>query len=460
MKEEQDTSTWQCAAEIAIAALNQDPTDPHNHDLLIAALDDNKLLPDDELTPFIIWFLNDWGRAIDIGTPPEILELEVRRKRAELRKINAEQTAEARKLDLLHALSSINKLEKPKEVLRRVETLFESYKAMSHSRCIEAASIRDFIEYARAADREKYFCPRVFDKLPFRSGTHSIIGARTGRGKTAALVSLANEARSLGKSVLLVTLEDTPIQLTERIILADYRSQFIAEERPFSFFSPHDWPSWTLGREGYPLPRNCLYEVVRDHNTTNEFAAELRAAFERFQDASRSGTVRIVDARGFPLDVILSTIKELRADVVLVDYIQRLPAPEKLVTQTRQVQVQQISLQLTALAAKLDSVFITAAQFNRINTRSSGGKTHQYDIFTDESFREAGDLEQDAYNAIGVGWEENKRTTERYCRVLKAREASPGDGYRKLGFDGAFSLLYPTGEEWNPPKKGKEDVKM
>ncbi len=112
-----------------------------------------------------------------------------------------------------------------------------------------------------------------------------------------------------------------------------------------------------------------------------------------------------------------------------------------------------LRVQRRALASKLDCVFISAAQFNRVNTRSSTTKINQYDVFTDESFREAGDLEQDSFNAIGIGWEENKRTVARHYRVLKARESSPGDGYRKLGFDGAFSLLYPTGEKWSPPER-------
>ncbi|MDR0977818.1 MAG: hypothetical protein LBL71_02130 [Endomicrobium sp.] len=54
-------------------------------------------------------------------------------------------------------------------------------------------------------------------------------------------------------------------------------------------------------------------------------------------------------------------------------------------------------------AVRTKAIIISAAQFAR-----SGNKGIGRDNFSEESFRECGDIEQDAHNAIGVEWEKDK----------------------------------------------------
>ena len=90
-----------------------------------------------------------------------------------------------------------------------------------------------------------------------------------------------------------------------------------------------------------------------------------------------------------------------------------------------------------------------SAQFNREGA-TKGNESKHDDRFSDASFRESGDLEQDAHNAIGLGWTAD--TKGRFYEVLKARESSgTGDAYR-LEWDGAFQYFANSGEKYTAPK--------
>ena len=100
-------------------------------------------------------------------------------------------------------------------------------------------------------------------------------------------------------------------------------------------------------------------------------------------------------------------------------------------------------------AVSTNVVLIAAAQFNR-----QGATPGQDDTFSDASFRESGDLEQDAHNAIGLGWTADKQG--RFYEVLKAREAAgTGEAYR-LDWSGAFQYMANTGNRYQATKAQPE----
>jgi hypothetical protein len=96
--------------------------------------------------------------------------------------------------------------------------------------------------------------------------------------------------------------------------------------------------------------------------------------------------------------------------------------------------IQTISYDVVNAGAAANAVIIVGAQFNR-----TGGSDGLGDMFDDKSFREAGDIEQDAHNAIGIGWKTDKQG--RFYKVLKTREDKKQGEIYTLDFAGAYSFM-------------------
>ena len=80
--------------------------------------------------------------------------------------------------------------------------------------------------YIRSYDPSKGYCCNVFatsnfdeGKLVFDRRTMNFIGARTSRGKTTAMISMAVDALLQGHKVLFSTFEETDVQIYTRIAL-------------------------------------------------------------------------------------------------------------------------------------------------------------------------------------------------------------------------------------------------
>jgi hypothetical protein len=72
-------------------------------------------------------------------------------------------------------------------------------------------------------------------------------------------------------------------------------------------------------------------------------------------------------------------------------------------------------------------------------------------MFDDQSFREAGDIEQDAHNAIGIGWKTDKQG--RFYEVLKTREDKKQGTLFDLDFAGEYSYMAQAGQTFRPQGK-------
>lgn len=87
-------------------------------------------------------------------------------------------------------------------------------------------------------------------------------------------------------------------------------------------------------------------------------------------------------------------------------------------------------------------IVIAGAQFNRSSTGTNRGEENGDDIFSEASFKDCGDIEQDATIAIGVGWNnDDLNRKDRFYTILKNREGG-GVGKRfDLDFHGAYSYM-------------------
>jgi hypothetical protein len=158
----------------------------------------------------------------------------------------------------------------------------------------------------------------------------------------------------------------------------------------------------------------------------------------------------LYDGTGETLETIIGNIESMvnAGDVVLIDYIQRIPPPRES-GDPRYVQIKQISNALLTLAIKKNVVVISGAQFGRQAKENRGKEA------TLEDFREGGDIEQDAHNALAIETITDKEgnDTGRYAHILKQREG--GAFYKRASLDCNFNYLYiaGTGREYIVEKK-------
>lgn len=306
-------------------------------------------------------------------------------------------------------------------------------------------------------DDSKDYKSGIFERR-FPTGTISYIGARPGRGKTTILVNIALDALNQGKPVIFVTAEETTKQILTRFILADTCTK-------------HE----TDGRTVYESfkPRPFLYNYLKDASKTlpgieinnGDFYGDSVEAIKSYIDSKK---LTIFEAYGATWDELTDFLNTQEAgSVILIDYIQHLKSPERLITQTRQIQIQGISHQLADLAGLYGLILICGAQFNREAKGNGQGKPDllKADSFDETSFREAGDIEQDGHILIGIG--KDPKAEVLFYSCMKDREASPDNGKCwKLKKNMAYSFLqgdkddqgnkieYHTSKEETPPNQG------
>lgn len=301
-------------------------------------------------------------------------------------------------------------------------------------------------------DDSKDYKSGIFERR-FPTGTISYIGARPGRGKTTILVNIALDALNQGKPVIFVTAEETTKQILTRFILCKTATN-----------NPSD------GRLVYDSfkPRTALYNYIKD-NARNlpQMPVDNRDFFGEASDTIgeyiNNKKLTIFEAYGATWQELTDFISDQEAgSVILIDYIQHLKSPERLITQTRQIQIQEISHQLADLAGLYGLILICGAQFNREAKGNGQGKPDllKADSFDETSFREAGDIEQDGHILIGIG--KDPKAEVLFYSCMKDREASPDNGKRwKLKKNMAYSFLQgdkdDQGNKIEYNKQGKEE---
>jgi hypothetical protein len=294
-------------------------------------------------------------------------------------------------------------------------------------------------------DPDKDFSPDLFGGLAFPDGTTSYIGARTSRGKTTIMTNIARETlASTQRKVIFITLEMSGKQIINKLILSTIfamgaDTNEAACEALQSIQSP--------GKELYHVWKN---EAIAGTNREGPelFRQFSNASFSKIETVQQAGRFILFDGRGSKEKEIIDyiTTEGEAGAVILLDYIQKMPPKEGTDTDSFR-RVQAISYDVVNAAAKTNSIIIAGAQFNRL-----GGTDGLGDVFTDESFRECGDLEQDAHNAIGIGWKIDKQG--RFYEVLKTREDKQQGSIFDIVFSGGYSYM-ARGNELHRTDSGK-----
>jgi len=304
----------------------------------------------------------------------------------------------------------------------------------------------DYFNKCVTYDPSKDFKPSMLAGLRFPNGTLSYIGARPGGGKSTMLVNLAREALAADRNVFLVNLEMLNTAIITNYALSLMYANAAAKQRQ------------ELTAINHPMG-NYYSLFKREYDSRETFNLLRHNALETIETVLNKNLF-IYDGTGGKLEPIIKDIESRvsAGDVVLIDYIQRMP-PLKEGNDPRYIQVKQTSNELLTLAIKKNVVIISGAQFGR-QTKDNRGKEA-----TTEDFRESGDIEQDAHNALAIETIANSagEPTGRYIHVLKQREG--GAALMRELLECNFNYLYiaGTGKEYIPPKskgKTKETTKV
>jgi hypothetical protein len=303
----------------------------------------------------------------------------------------------------------------------------------------------DYLDECLKYDPSKDFTPALFGNLSFPDGTTSYIGARTSRGKTTAMVNLAREAlnRNPPRKTIFITLEMSGKQITNKLILSTAFSLGIAEDKYDDPVNRRAFMSMNASRDIYTVWK----KGDLPGSGANIFRHYVNTAYSTITDAQNDGLFILFDGRGASEPEIINfiTAHAEKGAIILLDYIQKMPPKPGTDTDSFR-RVQAVSYDVVNAAAETGTVIIAGAQFNRL-----GGSDSLGDMFDDQSFREAGDIEQDAHNAIGIGWTTDKQG--RFYEVLKTREDKKQGTLYNIDFAGGYSYMAQAGETWRPEGK-------
>ena len=314
-------------------------------------------------------------------------------------------------------------------------------------------------EAAWQKETDQDFSPALFNRLAFPEGTVSYIGARTGRGKTTALVNIGIEAlfsdtagidtgTNKPRRVLFVSLEENHKQILRRfsLCLAYRNADETAQQKLLTVANPYTqkkdpknvYKNWKRGRD----------TGIKEYGAgAAVFVKAVIEADRKIRDAVETGSLVYFDGIGAPLHEILAAIRAgSKGDIVLLDYIQKIPAAGNTYSGNPDLErIRDGSAKLIEAAKGAECVIIAGAQFNREGAK---GSHRADDIFTDADFRGCGDLEQDGHNLIGIGRSADK--TRHYYGIIKSREGELTDALYTLDFAGGYSFMGCEGTEFIP----------
>ena len=286
----------------------------------------------------------------------------------------------------------------------------------------------------------------------FHAGELSLLAARTGHGKTSALVGLlvnwlkAAERGRTDELFVFYSAEEPEVRVYHRLL-----AYLTAEERA--------WSSWDS---------NEVRDYLRDPDSRGPDylwpkEGDLEAA--KVLLGALGSRLLVVHRPAWTVDELAAHALDLSrgrtVGAVLADYLQRIPPPAR--GDRRDIEVSAVARRLHHLAGELSAPVVTAAQINREAVpdkyREGLSKAGDYEAAKDVirkarpelyHLREGGS-EQEADLVLGLlNYAADYRETERTGRVpdvtrfeigtLKTRYGTPGR-WAALAFEGRYGLL-------------------
>jgi replicative DNA helicase len=235
--------------------------------------------------------------------------------------------------------------------------------------------------------------------LGLQPSTLSIVAARPGQGKTSfALGAALHCALDARKPVLFFSMEMGHLELTKRLLAAE--AQIDARKLSTGRLSEHEWPklNQAVGR----LAEAPFFIDDNPHCTVMEMRAKARRTKAKYGDLG----------------------------LVVVDYLQLMTTPGRR-SESRQVEVSELSRGLKILARELDCPVMTLSQLNRQLEYRQDKRPMLADL------RESGSIEQDADIVIFIYRDEyyNPESEQRgMAEIIVAKHRNGPTGSSRLAF--------------------------
>ena len=298
------------------------------------------------------------------------------------------------------ALQRAGSITEAEKIVQDINGLTAQSTGQSSFTALQAAlDFADRLEKRRTTPTDfiRWGMPKLDENLYVQPGDFVVIGGRPSAGKTLLAVQFAllmAQRRKVG----FVSLETSKEKITERAL---------------SHLS------------GVPLWKIKNPKSLTDRDTEN---------LTRAADAFSKLDLEIVDKDNRTVQQIRALALNRRWQVVFVDYLQKLTGDGRSVYE----RVSDVSQSLQALAQMSGICVIALAQLSR-----AGSQTGPDESPTLESFRESGQIEQDADLAMLL-YLDNPRN-KAGDRVLKIAKNKEGSLFRtKLAFDGERQTLQQT----------------
>lgn len=325
-------------------------------------------------------------------------------------------------------------------------------------------NLSNFDSFLKSYNESNNYNCRLFPKsdyekhLVFAPATIGFIGARTSRGKTTALVSVAMDALEQNKRVFFTTMEESQHQIFLRFILHIlYKGGYFPENPSANAtLNPATWNNALLNtkfnskRTVLKILRNePIGDIFPDSNITKKFTQNVLQAKETLNNYLKSGKLAIYNGMESPsFEYMIDAMTDNDAGTIcLLDYIQKVKQPSKFFgSENRFPMLQYVSNEIANATKRTNIITISGAQFGRTNEKQ---KSTVLDLFTDESFQECSAIEQAGEIEIGIGRHFNKGVKHSYYAILKDRdngEYNPSIYYELEGVE-KFSMFAPKRRE-------------
>lgn len=352
----------------------------------------------------------------DVSEAANLVIRDIQRKGATYAQLSA---------DLLDKAQTESEREELREKGRQLLALFKA-EADRHNYSFQA-----IVEQIREFSEQDFFVTETFgDRVRFKPAAMSVIVARSNRGKSKALKSIAAEAIQQKRHVVFFTLEELPRQVLEDVVLSYYYDTV---------------KKYT--EDGCEL--DGIRELREELQGKHKAGEALREAIMSVQMAFQAHKVHINDSRKVADIAYAVRGVASKGDVVLVDYLQLASTGQ--VMSDKFLRVETVAQQLCALAKETGVVLITAAQANRDGAKGEGGRVNgiKRDSLEAEYIRDSDAILHEADIVVGIGAEDSDGQTpladgssERsFFKVLKNRQERVDRTLRELEFNGAYAYV-------------------
>ena len=308
-------------------------------------------------------------------------------------------------------------------------------------------------------DIKHTFCPATFGgEIGFEKQNLAVIFARSGSGKTVALVCLAVEALLQKRRVIFLTLEETAKQIAVRLTLRRYAGLALKDGLE---------TLETLDKEKRDPAKECytMWQKAAAGKPLTEIELAMMRARDWLAGKMQTGALRIGEHISTPQieQYLRATAKD--GDLVLIDYLQ-IAKPQE-TERDRFARVETVSHELTAIAKSQGVMMIVAAQANRDGAGGYDSEGNRTESLNSENIRDSDALFQDAAAVIGIGakYSNAERVQSRFFSIPKNRFQRPDTRYLKMHHALGFSYLKAMKDEngelvvmKKPKQKAKDDT--